>query len=87
MSINVAEVKSAISAAVTEVQDSQQAVQLATEKLDAAASNLAVAVEGSGAEAVEGAQAALLTAREKLDGCLATTVVAVEQAETYLATL
>lgn len=87
MTINVAEVKSAIHAAVAEVQDGQQAVQLANEKLDAAQQNLALAVEGSGAEAVQTAQAALVAARDDLDNCLATTIGAVEQAQTYLSSL
>lgn len=87
MTVNVAEVKAAIAAAIQEVQDCQQAVQLANEKLDAAQQNLSVAVEGSGHESVETAQAALIQASQDLDNCLAGTVAAVEQAQTYVATL
>jgi uncharacterized protein YukE len=87
VTVNVAEVKAAIAAAVQEVTDCQQAVQLANEKLEAAQQNLSIAVEGSAHDAVDTARAALFQASQDLESCLANTIGAVEQAQTYVATL
>ena len=57
------------------------------EKLAEAQESLAVAVEGSGNEAVESARAALAQAAQELEDCLAATIAATEQAESYVATL
>ncbi len=84
---SVAEVKAAIDAAIAQVSEGQAAVRAASEKLAEAQQSLAMAVEGSGHEAVGAAQAALTQAATELEECLAATVAAVEQAQTYQATL
>jgi hypothetical protein len=87
VTVNVAEVKAAIAAAIQEVTDCQQAVHLANDKLEAAQQNLSIAVEGSQHDAVDTARAALFQCSQDLENCLAGTAAAVEQAQTYVATL
>jgi uncharacterized protein YukE len=84
---SVAEVKAAIESALTHVQDGQEAVRAASDRLDDAQRSLSAAVEGSGHEAVSAAQAALTQASAELEECLMATLAAVEQARTYAATL
>ena len=84
---SVAEVKAAIDAAMLHVQESQDAVRAATEKLGEAQLSLALAVEGSGHDSVGSAQAALAQAASELDECLCATLTAVDQAQTYVAGL
>lgn len=84
---SVAELKSAIDAALQQITDGQAAVRAAGEKLGEAQRALAGALEGSGHEAVGAAQAALTQAAQELDDCLAATLVAVEQAQLYRSTL
>ena len=84
---SVAEVKAAIDAAMLHVQESQDAVRSANEKLGEAQINLAIAVEGSGHDSVSAAQAALAQAASELDECLTATLTAVDQAQTYVAGL
>ncbi len=84
---SVAEVKAAIDAAMLHVQEGQDAVRSANDRLGEAQLSLATAVEGSGHEAVTSAQAALAQAAAELEECLTATLHAVEQAETYVATL
>jgi hypothetical protein len=84
---SVAEVKVAIDAAVLHVQEGQDAVRSANDRLGEARLSLATAVEGSGHEAVTAAQVALAQAASELEECLTATLRAVEQAETYVATL
>lgn len=84
---SVAEVKSAIDAAVMQVTEGQAAVQAASEKLAEAQQSLAAAFEGSGHEAVGAARMSLFQASTELEECLAATLAAVEQAQTYSATL
>ncbi|MFY1694092.1 hypothetical protein O7623_05150 [Solwaraspora sp. WMMD791] len=84
---SVAEVKSAIEAAIMQVSEGQAAVQAASEKIAEAQQSLAAAFDGSGHEAVGAAQAALFQASSELEECLAATLAAVEQAQTYSATL
>ena len=84
---SVAEVTAAIDAAMLHVQESQDAVRAANEKLGEAQLSLAVAVEGSGHESVNAAQAALAQATNELDECLTATLTAVDQAQTYVAGL
>jgi uncharacterized protein YukE len=84
---SVAELKSAIDAALQQISESQAAVQAAGEKLGEAQQTLAGALDGSGHDAVTAAQAALTQAAQELDDCLAATMVAVEQAQLYLSTL
>jgi uncharacterized protein YukE len=84
---SVAEVKAAIDAAMLHVQESQDAVRSANERLGDAQLSLAVAVEGSGHESVTAAQAALAQATTELEDCLTATLSAVEQAQSYVAAL
>ncbi|HEX5542657.1 MAG TPA: hypothetical protein VFX60_14045 [Micromonospora sp.] len=84
---SVAELKSAIDAALQQISDGQAAVQAAGEKLGEAQQTLAGALEGSGHEAVGAAQSALSQAAQELDDCLAATLSAIEQAQLYAATL
>ncbi len=84
---SVAEVKLAIDIALGQVGEGQAAIRAASEKLAEAQQSLALAVEGSGHEAVGAAQAALTQAATELDECLAATLAAIEQAQTYQATL
>lgn len=77
---SVAEVKSAIDAALGRVQDGQEAVRAANDKLGEAQLSLAAAVEGSGHESVAAAQAALAQASAELEECLTATLGAMEQA-------
>jgi hypothetical protein len=84
---SVAEVKAAVDAAMLHVQESQDAVRAANEKLGEVQLSLAVAVEGSGHDSVTAAQAALARAANELEGCLTATLIAVDQAQTYVAGL
>jgi uncharacterized protein YukE len=84
---SVAEVKAAIDAAVQHVEEGQQAVRAAGERLGVAQQSLAAAVDGSGHDAVGAAHAALSQAATELDECLAATINAVEQAQAYAAAL
>jgi uncharacterized protein YukE len=84
---SVAELKSAIDAALEQIGDGQAAVQAAGEKLAEAQQTLAGALEGSGHDAVASAQASLSQAATELEECLAATLAAVEQAQLYVATL
>lgn len=84
---SVAELKSAIDAALQQIGDGQTAVQAAGEKLAEAQQTLAGALEGSGHETVTAAQASLSQASQELQDCLAATLTAVEQAQLYIATL
>lgn len=84
---SVAELKSAIDAALQQISDAQAAVQAAGERLAEAQLTLAGALEGSGHETVNSAQASLSQATQELDDCLAATLAAVEQAQLYVATL
>ena len=84
---SVAELKSAIDAALQQINDGQAAVQAASEKLAEAQQTLAGALEGSGHETVTAAQASLSQAAQELEECLAATLSAVEQAQLYVATL
>ena len=84
---SVTEVKAAIDAAMLHVQEGQDAVRSANEKLGEAQLSLAVAVGGSGHDSVSAAQAALAQAATELAECLTATVTAVEQAHTYVAGL
>jgi uncharacterized protein YukE len=84
---SVAEVKSAIDAAVQQISEGQAAVNAASEKIAEAQQSLAAAVEGSGHDTVGAAQAALAQATTELEECLAATLIAIEQAQTYVATL
>ena len=84
---SVAELKAAIDAAMQHVQEGQQAVQAAGDKLGEAQLSLAAAVEGSAHESVTTAQAALNQATTELEECLTATLAAMEQAQQYAATL
>lgn len=84
---SVAEVKAAIEVALLHVQDGQEAVRAASDRLDEAQQSLSAAVDGSGHEAVNAAQAALSQASTELEECLAATLAAVDQARSYAATL
>lgn len=84
---SVAEVKAAIDAAMLHVQESQDAVRSANDRLGEAQLSLAIAVEGSGHDSVSAAQAALAQAASELDECLTATLTAVDQAQTYVAGL
>ena len=84
---SVAEVKAAIDAAMQHVQEGQDAVRSANDRLGDAQLSLATAVEGSGHESVTAAQAALAQAATELEECLSATLLAVAQAESYMATL
>jgi uncharacterized protein YukE len=84
---SVAEVKAAIDAAVSQVNEAQGAVRAASEKLTEAQQSLAIALDGSGHELVGAAQAALNQASTELEDCLAATLAAVERAESYSASL
>lgn len=83
----VAEVKTAIDAALQQIADVQAAVQAATERLAEAQQTLAGVLEGSGHETVGAAQASLSQANQELEDCLAATLAAIEQAQLYVATL
>ncbi|MEV7230656.1 MULTISPECIES: hypothetical protein [Polymorphospora] len=84
---SVAELKSAIEAALQQISDAQAAVQGASERLNEAQMTLAGALEGSGHETVTAAQASLSQASQELEDCLSATLAAVEQAQLYVATL
>ncbi len=84
---SVAEVKAAIETALAHVQDGQEAVRAASDRLDDAQQSLSAAVDGSGHEAVSAAQAALIQASAELEECLMATLSAVEQARSYAASL
>lgn len=84
---SVAEVKSAIDAAIQQVTEGQAAVYAANEKIAEAQQSLAAALEGSGHDAVGSAHASLQQAIMELDDCLAATQAAVEQAQAYVAAL
>jgi uncharacterized protein YukE len=84
---SVAELKSAIDAALQQIGDGQAAVQAASEKLAEAQQTLAGALEGSGHATVGAAQASLSQANQELEECLAATLAAVEQAQQYVSTL
>ncbi|GAB3525698.1 hypothetical protein [Phytohabitans suffuscus] len=84
---SVAEVKSAIDAAIQQVSEGQAAVHAAKEKLDEAQQSLAVALDGSGHDAVDTARASLQQATQELEDCLGATMAAVEQAQQYSAAL
>jgi uncharacterized protein YukE len=84
---SVAEVKSAIDAAIQQVSEGQAAVHAAGEKLAEAQQSLAVALDGSGHDAVSTAHASLQQATQELEECLAATMAAVEQAQQYSAAL
>jgi hypothetical protein len=84
---SVAEVKAAIDAAMLHVQEGQDAVRSANEKLGEAQLSLAIAVEGSGHDSIGAAQAALAQAAAELAECLTATLTAVDQAQTYVAGL
>jgi uncharacterized protein YukE len=84
---SVAEVKAAIDAAMQHVQESQEAVRSASDRLSEAQLSLAAAVEGSGHEAVTSAQTALTQAASELEECLTATLEAVDQAQSYVAAL
>jgi len=85
--VSVAEVKAAIAAAMAHVQEGQDAVRAANDKLSEARLSLAAAVDGSAHESVTAAQSALVQATTELDDCLRATVGAMEQARTYAAAL
>ena len=80
---SVAEMKAAIDAAMLHVQESQEAVRAATDKLGEAQLGLALAVGGSANVSVNAARAALAQAADELDECLTTTLAAVDQAQIY----
>lgn len=84
---SVAEVKAAIDAAMAHVQDGQEAVRAANDRLGEAQLSLAAAVEGSAHESVAAAQAALAQAATELEDCLSATLGAMEQAQAYAAAL
>lgn len=84
---SVAEVKAAIDAAMLHVQEGQEAVRSASDRLGEAQLSLAAAVEGSGHESVTAAQAALTQAANELEECLTATLAAVDQAQSYVAAL
>jgi uncharacterized protein YukE len=84
---SVAEVKSAIDAAIQQVTEGQAAVQSASEKISEAQQSLTSALEGSGHDAVSNAHASLQLAGQELEECLAATMAAVEQAQQYSAAL
>jgi uncharacterized protein YukE len=84
---SVAEVKSAIDAAIQQVSEGQAAVHAASEKIAEAQQSLAAALDGSGHDAVSTAHASLSQATLELEECLAATQAAVEQAQSYVAAL
>lgn len=84
---SVAEVKAAIDAALVHVQDGQAAVRVASDRLADAAQTLAVAVEGSGHDAVSAARAALTQGASELEDAMSAMLHAVEQAQSYSAAL
>ena len=84
---SVAEVKAAIDVAMAHVQEGQEAVRAANDKLDAAQASLAAAVDGSAHESVAAARSALAQAATELDDCMNATLGAMEQAQTYAAAL
>ena len=84
---SVTEVRAAIDAAVLHVQESQDAVRAANDRLGEAQLTLAIAVEGSEHGSITAAQAALTQAAAELHECLAATLAAVDQAQTYVARL
>jgi hypothetical protein len=84
---SVAEVKAAIDTALEHVREGQHVVAVAGDKLTEAQGALAVALDGSGHDAVLACHAALSQATLELDECLAATTAAVDQAEQYAATL
>jgi hypothetical protein len=85
--VSVAELKSAIAAALQQVRDGQAAIASASQNIEAAQGSLTAVTAGSGHDSVAIAQAALAQAAAELEQSLAATFAAAEQAETYAATL
>jgi hypothetical protein len=85
--VSVAELKSAIAAALQQVRDGQAAIASASQNIEAAQGSLTAVTAGSGHDSVATAQAALAQAAAELEQSLAATFAAAEQAETYAATL
>ncbi len=85
--VSVAELKSAIAAALQQVRDGQAAISAASQNIESAQGSLGAVTAGSGHDAVATAQAALAQAATELEQSLAATFAAAEQAEAYAATL
>lgn len=85
--VSVAELKSAIAAALQQVRDGQAAITAASQNIESAQGSLTAVTAGSGHDAVATAQAALAQAGAELEQSLAATFAAAEQAEAYAATL
>ncbi|WP_199039606.1 hypothetical protein [Glycomyces salinus] len=85
--VSVAELKSAIAAALQQVRDGQAAITAASQNIEAAQGSLNAVTAGSGHESVSTAQAALAQAASELEQSLAATFAAAEQAAAYAATL
>ncbi len=85
--VSVAELKSAIAAALQQVRDGQAAISSASNNIEAAQGSLTAVTAGSGHDSVATAQAALAQAAAELEQSLAATFAAAEQAEAYAATL
>jgi hypothetical protein len=85
--VSVAELKSAIAAALQQVRDGQAAISSASINIEAAQGSLTAVTAGSGHDSVVTAQAALAQAAAELEQSLAATFAAAEQAEAYAATL
>lgn len=85
--VSVAELKSAIVAALQQVRDGQAAITAASRNIATAQGSLTAVTTGSGHDAVATAQAALAQAAAELEQSLAATFAAAEQAEGYAATL
>lgn len=85
--VSVAELKSAIAAALQQVRDGQAAITAASQNIEAAQGSLTAVTAGSGHDSVTTAQAALAQAAAELEQSLAATFAAAEQAEAYAATL
>lgn len=85
--VSVAELKTAIAAALQQVRDGQAAITAASQNIEAAQGRLSAVTAGSGHDAVATAQAALAQAAAELEQSLAATFAAAEQAEGYASTL
>ncbi|WP_460545892.1 hypothetical protein [Glycomyces halotolerans] len=85
--VSVAELKTAIAAALQQVRDGQAAITAARDHVETAGRTLGAVTAGSGHEAVTTAHAALAQASSQLDQSLAATFAAAERAEAYAATL
>ena len=85
--VSVAELKTAIAAALQRVRDGQTAITAAGQHIEAAQGGLSAVTSGSGHDSVATAQAALAQAATELEQSLAATFAAAEQAEAYAATL